>query len=189
MKKKALANSETFCEIYYSIFLFICKDNLKRTGKELSSYKHFEPEYLKNIYIEYVDEKEIIKQISKLLSKLIIIQALPNANHRTAFFLMRVYSRMHGIRMKLYDEDIEYFNKFYDESKRIIGTDINHSHLFDDNYFDSQHSHGIEEHLKCSTNLIRKILVKPQSGIRTVESFHSFIARLNQAGSLPSSNP
>jgi len=49
---------------------------------------------------------------------------------------------------------------------------------------DVQHSQALKEHEKSMKKLMNEIVNIPQSGIRTVESFHSFVASINQSGSL-----
>ena len=141
------------------------------------------------MYVRYVDEKDLVNQISKMLSNLILIQSLPNANHRTAFFFMVTYAQKPGMRLKVYEEDTRNYDHFIKISKTIIDTDISHENFFNEKYIDAHHNIGIQKHLVCTRSLVEKILIKPQSGMRTVESFQSFIARLNHKGSLPSSKP
>ena len=185
MTNKKEDTAKAFTTTYYRIFQSLCDEYNERTGEQLKPYKEYEPEYLYNFCVQYIDEKDIVKQISKILSKLIIIQALPNANHRTAFFLMNIYCLKPEMRLKIYDEKKQDYDKFIDRSKRIIDTDISHVDYFNENYFDAHHTKGIEKHLGLTTELIKNILVKPQSGIVTVESFQIFIARLIQTGSFP----
>ncbi len=64
-------------------------------------YKEYEPEYLIKFYNNHKDFEDIVDQITNITSKLILIQALPNANHRTAFIFIRIYLK------KLFNEIIE----------------------------------------------------------------------------------
>ncbi len=188
MTNRKNQDATTFCDKYYKIYEFLCRDYKKRTGIALAQYKKYEPEYLIKMYLRFTDENELVKQVSKMLSDPILIQALPNANHRTAFLFIRIYCEKQGIQMKSYDEATPDYERFIRISKTIIDTDIDHVNFFNELYIDTHHGIGLKRHLTAATQLIEKILVRPQSGIRTVESFQSFIAFLNHSGSLSFSN-
>jgi prophage maintenance system killer protein len=181
-------DAHRFETLYYQLYLFIVNDYKNRTGKALKPYKEYEPNYLKQLYVTHEDKEEMIDQVSELTSKLIIIQALPNANHRTAFLFIKYYLKKQGIDMKIYKEAKIEYDAFYQISKEVIDKDINHERIFSSSYFDIYHTSGIEKHKKNVRILMENILNIPQSGMRTVESFHSFVASMNQAGSLPFSN-
>ncbi len=178
-------HTDEFVALYYKIYLFIIKDYKKRTGKNLREYKDYEPEYLKNLYLNYKDKNNLIDQVSHLASKLIIIQALPNANHRTAFLFIKYYLKKQGVNMYIYSEKKKAYDLFYEQSKFLIEREINHLQLFNDSYMDVQHDQALREHENNMKRLMKEIVILPQSGIRTVESFHSFVASINQSGSLP----
>lgn len=74
--------------------------------------------------------------------------------------------------------------RFSEKSKFLIEREINHNQLFNESYMDVQHSQALKEHEKSMKKLMNEIVNIPQSGIRTVESFHSFVASINQSGSL-----
>ena len=181
-------STELFVRLYYNIYLFLVQDYYKRTGESLKSYKEYEPDYLKKIYNHYTDKNTIIDQASSLASNLIIIQALPNANHRTAFLFIKYYFKKHGINMKIYSEEQKAYDAFYEVSKFFIEREINHYQLFNNAYMDVHHDQAIREHKQHMKTLMKQIVCVPQSGIRTVESFHSFVASINQEGSLPFEN-
>ena len=178
-------DAKRFVELYYQIYLFLLKDYKNKTGKNLKTYKEYEPDYLKKVFLQYKDKKDIIDQASSLTSNLIVIQAFPNANHRTAFLFMKYYLKKQGITMDIYSEKKEMYNRFYEKSKFLIERPINHKQLFNESYMDVQHSLALKEHEKSMKRLMKEIVHIPQSGITTVESFHSFVASINQSGSLP----
>jgi hypothetical protein len=176
---------DDFVTLYYQIYLFIINDFKRRTGENLKEYKEFEPWYLKKIYLDYTDKSNLIDQVSQLASKLIVSQALPNANHRTAFLFVKYYLKKQGVDMNIYSEKKKVYDRFYEKSKFLIDRVINHLQLFNDSYMDVQHDQALREHEKSMKQLMKEIIILPQSGIRTVESFHSFVASINQSGSLP----
>lgn len=184
MKNSHINKSDDFVELYYQIYLFLLRDYKNRTRKKLKTYKEYEPEYLKKTYLQYKDKKDIIDQASSLSSNLIVIQSLPNANHRTAFLFTKYYLKKHGVSMKIYSEKKKRYDLFYEKSKFLIEREINHNQLFNESYMDVQHSQALKEHEKSMKKLMNEIVNIPQSGIRTVESFHSFVASINQSGSL-----
>jgi prophage maintenance system killer protein len=188
MHKKDIAFEDRFVQLYYELYHFIVRDFKERNGTDLKLYKDYEPEYLQRFIQVFKDRTEIMDQVSSLASGLITLQALPNANHRTAFMFIRVYLKKWDIYIKRYDEDKENYDRFYSRSKKIIERDIDHNMLFKKDFIDAQHSIGIEEHYRITNALLKKVVELPQSGIVTVESLHSFIASMNQVGSLPSSN-
>jgi hypothetical protein len=131
----------------------------------------------------YTDEIYLIDQLSKLLSKLIILQALPNANHRTAFRFVDLYLGFAcEEKLKTYNDAKIIYDEFYNKSKPIIDFEINHNALFNKIYTDAHHSIGIENHLKYTKELIGKI-TRIQSGITDAVPFHRFITSLYQEGS------
>jgi len=79
-------------------FLKQVNDILKKQRVLLTPYKSFEPKKLVNLYQNFQDEEYLLDQCAELLSKMILVQAFPNANHRTAFFLVGSYLSKHGIR-------------------------------------------------------------------------------------------
>jgi prophage maintenance system killer protein len=188
MRKRDIAFEERFIHLYHELYQFILQDFKEREGTDLKLYKDYEPEHLRRFIQGFKDKPEIMDQLSALTSGLITLQALPNANHRTAFMFLRVYLKKRDIYIKRYDEDKKNYDNFYSRSKKIIERDIDHNLLFKKDFVDAQHSIGIEEHFKISKVLLQNVVELPQSGIVTVESLHSFIASMNQAGSLPSSN-
>ena len=176
-------NCETFKNFYYHIFKRINYEFLQETGKEIKPYKEYEPDLLLTFCNKYNDEPELIHQLTKLLSGLIILQTLPNANHRTAFRFIDLYLGFIGrVKLKTYTEEKYLYDEFYKISKPIIDLDINHHALFNDKYMDVHHSMGIEKHFKCSKELIEKI-IKTQSGITEAVPFQRFITSLYQSGS------
>jgi hypothetical protein len=63
----------------------------------------------------------MINQLTKLLSGLIVLQALPNANHRTGFRFVDLYFGFAcGFKMKTYLEEKRLYDDFYIHSKQII---------------------------------------------------------------------
>lgn len=177
--------AEQFVKLYHQIYLFLLKDYKTKTGKKLKTYKEYEPDYLKKAFIQYKDKKDLVSQASSFASKLIVIQALPNANHRTAFLFIKYYLKKQGIGMQIYSENKKMYDIFYEKSKSLIEQDINHEQIFNDSYMDVVHSKALKEHEKSMNKLMKEIIKLPQSGITTVESFHSFVASMNQLGSLP----
>lgn len=181
-------SAEKFVWLYLKLYESIKRSYQSITGEKIAEYKELETDILKKIFLSYVDEESIIDQCSKICSHLIRSQPLPNANHRTAFLFIKLYLRKQDIRMYIYEEKKSEYDKFYLTSKEIVDTMIEHNELFNRNYMDVHHSMGIEEHEKKMEWLMRKIIQMPQSGIVAAESFHSFIASMNQEGSLPGGN-
>ena len=95
-------------------------------------------------YCNHKDNKDVLNQITNITSSLILIQALPNANHRTAFIFIRIYLKKHGIYIKTYEEEQEKYNAFYYISKPIIDKDINRPQFFNEKYLDVHHSSAIK---------------------------------------------
>jgi len=146
MNNSHMKGADEFIELYYQIYLFLLRDYKNKTGKNLKTYKEYEPDYLKKTYLQYEDKKDIIDQASSLASNLIVIQALTNANHRTAFLFIKYYLKKHGVSMKIYSEKKEMYNRFYEKSKFLIERPINHKQLFNESYMDVQHSSALKEH-------------------------------------------
>ena len=188
MSKPEKNGAERFVELYCFLYQKIVGDYLRDKGEELQRYKKFEPDLLGKFYMNYKDEAGAIDQISSLVSKLIILQSLPNANHRSAFLFIRYYLKKYGIYIEIYEDEKTKYDKFYDTSKFLIDRDINHHFLYADNYMDVHHDMAINSHLASTKNLLEEIVKWPQSGMVELESFHSFVASTNQTGSLPFSN-
>ena len=188
MNENLMEEAELFERFYYELFLHIVRDYKNRTGEELKMYKEYEPEYLRKFYCNHMDNQDLLDQITNITSNLILIQALPNANHRTAFIFIRIYLKKHGIYIRTYEEEKEKYDAFYDISKPIIDKDINRLQFFNDKYFDVHHTMAIKTHFNSLKKLFESVVELPQSGMVTLESLHSFIASLNQSGSFPSEN-
>ena len=188
MNENLMEEAELFERFYYELFLHIVRDYKNRTGEELKMYKEYEPEYLIKFYCNHMDNQDFFDQITNITSNLILIQALPNANHRTAFIFIRIYLKKHGIYIRTYEEEKEKYDAFYDISKPIIDKDINRLQFFNDKYLDVHHTMAIKTHFNSLKKLFESVVELPQSGIVTLESLHSFIASLNQSGSSPSEN-
>jgi hypothetical protein len=181
-------NCETFRDFYYHLFETVNYDYWKDTGERIKPYKEYEPDLLIKFCINYEDASDIQTQLVKLLSGLIVLQSLPNANHRTAFRLIDHYLEFVCEKnIKVYFEVKDIYDSFYEKSKQIIDNDINHEYLFHENYHDAHHFMGIANHLKFSKELIEKIL-PPQSGIIDAVPFQRFITSLYQSGSSSSLN-
>lgn len=181
--EKTSKNCETFKNFYYHLFERINFEFTQETGEKIKPYKDYEPNLLQIFCEQYQDEKDILDQLTKLLSGLITLQALPNANHRTAFRFVDLYLGFsYGEKMKTYNEEKKLYDLFYSNSKRIVDLDINHKYLFDKSYHDAHHSRGIKDHLKYSEELIEKI-VTTQSGMTEAVPFQRFITSLYQEGS------
>ncbi|MFO8078019.1 MAG: hypothetical protein R6U21_05205 [Thermoplasmatota archaeon] len=185
MKDSLDEYADDFVILYRRLYLFLVKDYKRRTGRNLKEYKSYEPTYLKKAYLNYTDKSTLIDQVSHLASTLITIQALPNANHRTAFLFTKYYLKKHGVNMKIYSEEKKVYDQLYEKSKFLIEREINHNQLFNDSYMDVHHDQAVRKHEKHMKKLMKEIVILPQSGIRTVESFHSFVASINQSGSFP----
>ena len=188
MDEILLEQAKQFQRFYNELFLHIVRDFKNRTGEELKMYKEYEPEYLIKFYNNHKDYEDVIDQITNITSNLILIQALPNANHRTAFIFIRIYLKKHGIYIKTYEEEQEKYDAFYNISKPLIDREINRPQFFNDKYIDVHHSLAIKKHFKSLKKLFNSVVELPQSGMVTLESLHSFIASLNQSGSSPSEN-
>jgi prophage maintenance system killer protein len=183
-----LEQAKQFQKFYYELFLHIVRDYKNRTGEDLKMYKEYEPEYLIKFYCNHKDNKDFFDQITNITSNLILIQALPNANHRTAFIFIRIYLKKHGIYIRTYEEEKEKYDVFYDISKPLIDNDINRPQIYNDKYLDVHHTSAIKKHFSSLKKLFESVVELPQSGMVTLESLHSFIASLNQSGSSPSEN-
>ena len=178
-----LKNCETFKNFYYHLFERINYEFTEETGDKIKPYKDYEPDLLLTFCDNYIDETYLINQLTNMLSGLIILQALPNANHRTAFRFVDLYLGFAcGEKMKTYNEAKYLYDEFYKKSKPIIDFEINHDALFNKKYTDAHHSMGIKNHLIYSKELIEKI-IQTQSGITEAVPFHRFITSLYQEGS------
>lgn len=181
-------NCEIFRDFYYHTFETVNYDYWKDTGERIKPYKEYEPNLLILYCKNYKNEDNINNQLAKLLSGLIVLQSLPNANHRTAFrFIDHYLEFVCKQNIKIYLEEKEIYDSFYNNSKQIIDNDINHEYLFHEKYHDVHHFMGIENHLKFSKELVEKIS-PPQSGIIDAVPFQRFITSLYQSGSSSSLN-
>ncbi|UCE39309.1 MAG: hypothetical protein JSW00_08850 [Thermoplasmata archaeon] len=181
--EKTSKNCEIFKNFYYHLFERINFEFTEETGEKIKPYKDYEPNLLLIFCDQYQDEEVILDQLTKLLSGLIILQALPNANHRTAFRFVDLYFGFvcEG-KMKTYKEAKNLYDEFYDKSKPNIDFEINHGALFDKKYMDAHHKMGINNHQKYSKELLEKI-IETQSGMIEAVPFHRFITSLYQEGS------
>ena len=178
-----ISNCEIFKKFYYHLFERINFEFTEETGDKIKEYKVYEPKLLILFCEKYQDVSKIVNQLSKLLSKLIILQALPNANHRSAFRFTDLYFGFScGSKMKTYLEEKELYDDFYVHSKQIIDFEINHEQLFNEQYHDVHHTEGIKNHLKYSRELVEKI-IPTQSGMTEAVPFQRFITSLYQDGS------
>ena len=178
-----MVQCEAFRDYFYYIFQLIIEEYENETGEKLKEYKKYEPKLLLKFCGEYMDEKDVIDQASKLLSQLIVLQALPNANHRTSFRLVSLYlSSQHDIRITTYPDAKKEYDDFYEVSKHLISRDINHQELFNENFMDVHHTMALDKHLEESKKLIEKIF-QNQSGMMEAVPFHRFISSLNHSGS------
>lgn len=174
---------EIFRDFYYHLYERINFEFTEETGEKLKEYKDYEPDLLITFCEKSSDEKDVLNQMAKMLSGLIILQALPNANHRTAFRFIDLYlGFVCGDNMKTYLDEKELYEVFYSHSKRIVDLDINHEYIFHKSYHNTHHSMGIKDHLKHSKELLEKI-VSTQSGMIEAVPFHRFITSLYQEGS------
>ncbi len=148
--------------------------------KLLYPYKSYEPHRLIDMARNFKDEETILDQSAKLLSKLILIQAFPNANHRTAFFFVGLYLAKQGIRTIKYEDAPQKYHDFYKISKELLSSDINCDNVFDESYCDAIHDAGMGSHLKAAKKQMELIIVPIQSGIRTAESLQSFLNSFSQ---------
>lgn len=172
---------ETFENDYELLYKIIIKEYEEETGEKIKVYKDYEPSLLVTFCEKFSDEKDILNQAAKLLSGLIILQALPNANHRTAFRFVSIFLlRSIGVKIKTYNEAKDLYDGFYGKSKPILEFEINHDALFNDKYMDSHHYMGMEKHLEYSIELIKKI-IPTQSGIVEAVPFQRFISSLNHS--------
>ncbi len=174
---------EAFRDYFRYIFDIINMEFEKETGEKLKEYKDYEPELLLKFCRDYTDEKEVLGQASKLLSKLIVLQALPKANHRTSFRLVDSYLCFMGnMTITTYPDAKELYDEFYDVSKHLISREISHKDLFNENFMDVHHTMALDKHLAQSKRLIEKILIN-QSGMMEAVPFQCFIDSLNHSGS------
>ena len=135
---------EIFRDFFHHLFERINFEYLEETGESIKPYKNYEPDLLIIFCKKYEDERNIQDQLAKLLSGLIVIQSLPNANHRTAFRFADLYFGFAcGNKMKTYTETKTLYDKFYDISKPIIDFEINHHALFNYKYMDVHHTMGV----------------------------------------------
>jgi hypothetical protein len=114
-------NCKIFQKFYNHLYERINFEYTEETGDRIKEYKPYEPERLIMFCNNYKDESRIIDQLTKLLSGLIILQALPNANHRSAFRFVDLYFGFAcGSKMKTYIEEKKLYDDFYVHSKQII---------------------------------------------------------------------
>lgn len=172
---------KTFEKDYKSLYQIIIREYEDETKEKIKAYKDYEPDLLVTFCENYLDEKDILDQAAKLLSGLIILQSLPNANHRTAFRFISIYLlRTCGMKIMTYHEAKALYDGFYSKSKPILEFEINHDALFDEKYMDVHHSMGIEKHLDHSKELVKNI-IPAQSGMVEAVPFQRFISSLNHS--------
>lgn len=176
-------NCEIFRDFYHHLFERINFEYHEETGEHIKPYKEYEPDLLIQFCLRYENEQIIKDQLAKLLSGLITLQSLPNANHRTAFRFVDLYLGFScREKLRIYSDAQDLYDKFYDKSKSIIDFEINHGELFNENYMDAHHKMGIQNHFMYSKELIEKI-TETQSGIMEAVPFQRFITSLYQEGS------
>jgi hypothetical protein len=181
-------NCKIFQKFYYHLYEKINFEYSEETGYNIKEYKPYEPELLIRFCNDFKDESKMIDQLTKLLSGLIVLQALPNANHRSAFRFTDLYfGYSSGNKLKTYLEVKKLYDDFYIHSKQIIDFELNHEQLFNEQYHDVHHTEGKKNHFKYSRELIEKI-IPTQSGMIEAVPFQRFITSLYQAGSSPSLN-
>ena len=177
--------AEEFIEFCFACFINNVIDILRKEFRLLDQYKAYEPDKLKKLFLNFQDEDLILDQAARILSLLVLVQAFPNANHRTAFKFVGLYLRKQGIQTIKYEDAPEKYHDFYQISKRLLGHGIDHERIFDMNYMDVHHQVEIEEHFLAARAQMKKIIVPDQSGMRTEESLQSFISSLNHSGAFP----
>jgi prophage maintenance system killer protein len=177
--------AEEFIEFCFACFINNVIDILRKEFRLLDQYKSYEPEELKKVFLNFQDEEMIVDQAARILSLLVLVQAFPNANHRTAFKFVGLYLSKQGIHTVKYEDAPEKYHDFYQTSKRLLGHGIEHGRIFDVKYIDVHHQIGIEDHFKAAKKQMIKIMGPDQSGIKTEESLQSFISSLNQSGTFP----
>ena len=176
-------NCEVFQKFYYHLYERINFEYTEETGDRIKEYKSYEPELLILFCRNYKDQPKMLNQLTKLLSGLIILQALPNANHRSAFRFVDLYFGFAcGCKLKTYNDEKRLYDGFYVHSKHIIDFEVNHDQQFNEHYHDAQHTKGLKAHLKHSKELIEKI-IPTQSGMIEAVPFQRFITSLYQEGS------
>lgn len=179
---------EIFQKFYYHLYERINFEFTEETGGKIKEYKAYEPDLLILFCKNYQDQPKMVNQLTRLLSGLIILQALPNANHRSAFRFVDLYFGFAGeFKMKTYKDERELYDAFYIHSKQIIDFEVNHEQLFNEHYHDVHHTEGIKNHLKYSKELVEKI-IPTQSGMIEAVPFQRFITSLYQKGSSSSLN-
>jgi len=172
---------ETFEKDYESLYNIIIREYEKETKEKIKAYKDYEPHLLIAFCENFTDEENILDQAAKLLSGLIVLQPLPNANHRTAFRFVSIYLlRTGGLKINTYHEARALYDGFYNKSKPILEFEINHDALFNEKYMDTHHFMGIEKHLEHSKELLKNIM-PAQSGMVEAVPFQRFISSLNHS--------
>lgn len=134
------------------------------TGKTPEPYKDLEINLLEHFFTQMVnDTGNGLDFMTKMLSGLIVSQALPNTNHRTSTYFVSSLLKQHGLNMDI-TKNANIIREYYFDSKHIL-------HKGRRDYR--------KKHLEISRQFIIDVLGANQSGKLGSMGANSFIISFN----------
>ena len=168
MSKSISINKEKLAKEMVQQFLntyeLVMNEIRQVAGKTPEPYKDLEINVLELFFSEMVHETANgLDFISKMLSGLIVNQALPNTNHRTSTYYITSILKQHGLNIDS-TKNVNIIREYYFDSKHILHK--------------GRHDYK-EKHLEASRQFIINILGTDQSGKLGNMGANSFIISFN----------
>jgi len=142
----------------------VMKEIRRSTGETPEPYKDLEINVLEQLFGEIFHETENgLDYIAKMLSGLIIKQALSNTNHRTSIYFIASLLKQHGLHIDMIGNEI-IIREYFHDSKHILR---------------KARSNYQEKHLQTSRQFLIDVLGADQSGKLGNMEAKSFIVSFN----------
>lgn len=110
---------------FLRLYLYEQLTHIEEKGEPIEGYNRYNLELTDQYFEEYDDANKTIRQIAvELLSDLIFLQTLPNANHRTAINFVALFLEINSVFIKNYSDNEIIFNEYVLKSNDIIKHDL-----------------------------------------------------------------
>ena len=110
---------------FIRIYLYEQENHTRERGIPIEKYSPYEPDLTDKFFEEFNDENKTITQIgTEILSNLIFLQSLPNANHRTSINFLTIFLNENDVLIKEYIGNESIIDNYIYRSSGIIKFDL-----------------------------------------------------------------
>jgi hypothetical protein len=177
---------KSIAQLYVGIYSKFKYEYERKTGEKLEEYQPLSRESLNNFFASILDVEMPIAVIAEtLLDVLIRLQALPNANHRTAVYF--VHTLLRGNGLPLIEHEVE-TPDWWAAFNRLVGYSRGCLRFYGETRAEDSANYDKECHRKVMKKWMGEMVGAQSERFRRVSTVRSlFICMMSQRGNPNSS--